>query len=152
MDNIQVSNPDCYDLALGVSAKRQFKNGSTWGQKTFYGVIAFGHWYLNGKEYSSALTGNNGEKIRERIDLGMFYNTGGVEIDISIDCDNGILKMVIVGNDVKEDKEVYIEGFNNPPNDEIQWTPHLVIGNQKQQFRICAISSEDYGKPLDIDW
>ena len=149
MDNIQILNPDHYDLGLGVSAKRKFRNTSTWEQKTFYGGIAYGHFYLNGKECESA--GKHGEKIRERIDLSIFHNADNVEIDISIDCDNGILKMVIVGN-VGKEKEIYIEGFNNSPNDNIEWIPHLVIGNNSQKFRICAIQSGHYGMPYDIDW
>ena len=138
------------DIVIGMSAKRQFGNKFSWREESFYGIIAFGSFYLNGTKIAA---GKNDERIRKRIKLSHFYKLtdGHGEIDIAMDCGNGIMKMVVVGM-MEEDKEVYIEGLNNGATGDVEWMPHIAIGHTQQTLRICTIPAMYYGVPMDIDW
>ena len=73
------------------------------------------------------------------------------EYDIYVDCDEGILRLCVVGM-LEEKYEAEISGLNECDN-ESGWVPHIVfLANNNHTFRIARIPNDWYGKPADIPW
>ena len=140
---------------MGVSAKRSV----SYMGSTFYGVSNDGLWELSGcsmwsyQQYDSD-KGNNGEIIRERIELDHF-NEGDIEIDIYLDADKRILKMKRVGYLDEEKYEAMITNLYTGNNKE-GWIPNFAFGGsarEEQQIRIARIVDISlYGQEAGIEW
>ena len=107
-------NPEKAWFVWGVSAKKKFiDDGSSFDKLTYYGVSAINSLFLNGRESVDA-DGN----IRREIDVTHFRITEG-EFDIYLDCDQGILRLCVVGQ-IEKNLIVEITGLNQSGNDAIK--------------------------------
>ena len=94
--------------------------------------------------------GDNGEQIREKIDLKHFRD-GNMDIDIYLDANEGTMRMKRVGFSDDEKHEVEINNINNcPQNVNGGWIPHFVFSPDSlnaQKLKICVMNPSFYGKP-----
>ena len=116
----------------------------------------YNKWYLNGKPISgSDLKGPNGESIREKINCNHFCD-GNQEIDIFVDCDNGILRIKRVGYSDDTKYEFEINGINRcSENRNGDWIPHFIFSSNYgngQKISMARIDSSHYGKTRNIAW
>ena len=101
------------------------------------------------------MKGPNGERIREKIKCDHFSD-GNQEIDVFIDCDNGILRVKRVGysNDTKH--EVDIKGIDKcPENRNGGWIPHFIFpfqGYDEYKITMARVNPSHYGKTRNIAW
>ena len=153
-----MTNPTAKDestrwFCWGISAIKKFREDYACGDTTYYGISTNDCWWLNGKLIDGwATVGQNGERIRERIDFSHFRNCKDGEVDIYIDCDEGILKICVVGV-VGQEKEVHISELNKSGNND-GWVPNFLFGYEgvQQRIRVAVIDAECYGKEIDIVW
>ena len=138
-------NPDNAWFVWGVSAKQKFtESGSSFEQLTFYGITAINSLFLNGKK-SVDDDGFN----RHNIDVRHFRMTEG-EIDIYLDCDQGILRLCLVGQ-TERNSIAEITGLNESGNN-VGWVPHFVLYNSSIKIRIAKIPQAWFGKTKSIAW
>ena len=142
----------------GVSAKKDCGEFGSQNEKTYYGCSNKGlwaDWYLNGRRIyeDTRLDGYFGEKIRKKIDTTHFKNNN-IEVDLYLDCDEGIFRLCVVGMELNDDTEVEIVGLNNSGNKN-GWVPNVIFSSKPSELtvRCCKIySNEYYGKQLEIEW
>ena len=141
---------------MGVSGKKKFDQATnTYCEKTYYGVSNWGNWRLNGREmYSDNLTGDNGEKIRNKINMRHFKD-GDVEIDIYLDADQGLMRMKRVGFEDDDKYEAEFRNINNCPDNKDGWIAHFCFEISRdcdQEIRMAIIDKSWYGDEKEIIW
>ena len=87
-----------------------------------------------------------------RINMVPFTEIRDLEVDIYVDADDGIFKFCMVSDDIiGEDKEGIMGGLNDSGNID-GWVPHLHLYDKGVDVRVCEVSSECYGKSMEINW
>ena len=135
----------------GVSTKKNCGKYGSESCETYYGVSNTGQWRLNGIYITSGLHGHVNDKIRKRIDMKHFM-WNGIQVDLYLDCDEGIFRLCVVGMEVNINNEVEIIGLNKCGN-ENGWVPNLIFCfNGGTTVRCGKIDASYYGEALDIRW
>jgi len=111
---------------------------------------------LNGRYISgSNLKGENGESIREKINVDHFKD-GDEEIDVCVDCDGGIMRIKRIGYSENINHEIMINGINKcTDNHHNAWIPHFIWDWRKDngiKISIAKINPSYYGKGRNIAW
>lgn len=150
---IKMNNPDkdwfCFGIVRNkIKGKSYFFEGSNNG---FYGVSTYSQWYISG----NSLHPGNDEYIREQIDM-FHFGEAECEVDIYLDCDEGILKLCVVGlMDEKYEAQMIIPKQKEDKSDcLIDWTPHLIFPSFSfgPKIKIAQISLLEYGRHEINDW
>ena len=142
---VKVENPAKDWLCYGViSMKSPIR---LWTSS--YGVSTYSQWYFGDYLDSNV----HDDCIRDRIEM-FHFGQEECEVDIYLNCDEGILKLCVVGmKDVKHEAQMTISKLKHD-KDQHGWLPQIKLSWPKCQtkVRIAQISVLEYGIPQSIQW